>query len=122
MFTPGHLHRKNQLATAQVPSYDVEVRYHVQHDPVEGALMHFELSGVIAGKSFSQTFNLHRDLAFNFASAISKALVKHGLPARHGPIMAKHAEYDAMFADIREKLQVHAGQPINLDHLEKDGF
>jgi hypothetical protein len=122
MFEPGHLHRQQPFATADIPQYVLDVRYEVCQDPSEGALMHFNLSGVIDGKPFTDAFDLHRDLAFNFASALAKATAKHGLPADHGPILAKHAEYDAMFTDIRDKLQVHPGESIDLDHLEKDGF
>jgi hypothetical protein len=36
--------------------------------------------------------------------------------------MRSHAEYDAMFEDIRDKLGIKPGDPINLDNLEKDGL
>ena len=38
------------------------------------------------------------------------------------PIMRNHAEYDAMFEDIREKLGAQPGEAVNLDNLEKDGL
>ena len=47
---------------------------------------------------------------------------KHGLHPNFGPVLRNHKEYDLMFEDIRNKLKAVPGEPVNLDHLLKDGF
>ncbi len=121
MFEPGHLHRKS-LPGMPGPEFDVDVHYEVRHDPSEGKLMHFKMSGHIGGQAFVEEFDMHSDTAFNFASLISKAVIKHGLPSNASPIMRGHSEYDAMFEDIRHKLGAKPGEPVNFEHLEKDGL
>jgi hypothetical protein len=121
MFEPGHVHRAFGSVPG-MPSGHIDVFYEVRHDPVEGMLMHFKVAGDIDGKVFTEEFDMHRDTAFNFASLISKAVVKQGLPPAVTPIMRNHAEYDAMFEDIREKLGAQPGEAVNLDNLEKDGL
>lgn len=122
MFKPGHLHRTTPLDIPNLPKFDIDVFYEVRRDPVEGMLMHFKVVGTIEGRAFCEEFDLHRDTAFNFASAITKAVARHGLSPNVGPIMPEHAEYDAMFEDIRMQLGVHPGEPVDFDHLEKDGL
>ncbi|SDH54708.1 protein of unknown function [Pseudomonas benzenivorans] len=122
MFKPGHLHRTAPLNMPHLPQFDIDVFYEVRRDPVEGMLMHFKVVGTIAGRAFSEEFDLHRDTAFNFASSITKAVAKHGLPSNVGPVMPEHAEYDAMFEDIRVQLGAHPGEPVDFDHLDEDGL
>ena len=119
MFEPGHLHR------ASLPGqidFSVDLFYEVRQDPTEGPMMHFRMQGHIAGKAFTDEFELHRDTAFNFASVASRVVAKHGLPTNHSLIMRGHDEFDRMFEDIREKLGGQPGDTVNLDHLEKDGL
>ncbi|POF39124.1 DUF5064 domain-containing protein [Pseudomonas laurylsulfativorans] len=120
MFTPGHLHRTNTPAIPGVPEYNIDVFYEVRRDPKEGMLMHFKMVGDVSGHSFTEEFDMHRDTAFNFASRVAKAAVKHGVPANASLIMRGHKEYDAMFEDIRDKLGVQPGDPVNLDNAEND--
>lgn len=122
MFEPGHLHRANNLATAELPTFSVDLYYEVRQDAVEGPMLHMRLQGQVAGKPFEEVFELHRDTAFNFASVATRLAQKHGMPTNQGLIMRSHAEYDQMFEDIRNKLGARSGEPINLDHLEKDGL
>ena len=122
MFEPGHLHRANTLATAELPTFSVDLYYEVRQDAAQGPMLHMRLQGQVADKAFEEVFELHRDTAFNFASVISRVAHKHGLPTNQGLIMRSHAEYDQMFEDIRSKLGARSGEPVNLDHLEKDGL
>ncbi|MDM8349166.1 DUF5064 family protein [Pseudomonas sp. sp1636] len=122
MFEPGHLHRVNPVATADQPAFSVDLYYEVRQDPVEGPMLHMRLVGEVAGQAFEEQFELHRDTAFNFASVASRLALKHGMPATFSLIMRGHREYDQMFADIRSKLGSHTGDPVDLDHLEKDGL
>ena len=122
MFEPGHLNRKKQPGMPGVPDYDIDVYYEVRHDPKEGVLLHFRLSGQVAGQSVAEEFDMHRDTAFNFASVISKVAVKNGLHPNNTLIMRNHQEYDQVFADIRRVLGAAPGETVNFDHLQKDGF
>ena len=74
MFEPGHLHRKS-LPGMPGPEFDVDVHYEVRHDPSEGKLMHFKMSGHIGGQAFVEEFDMHSDTAFNFASLLAKVAV-----------------------------------------------
>lgn len=122
MFEPGHLHRSNTDASAGRPLFSVDLYYHVRQDPKEGPMLHMRLVGQVQGQAFEEVFELHRDTAFNFASVASRLAQKHGLPISSSLIMLGHDEYDLMFEDIRSKLDAHSGEPVNLDHLEKDGL
>ena len=120
MFTPGRLHRSNTPGNPGVPQYSSDVFYEVRHDPKEGMLMHFKMVGEVSDRTFTEEFDMHRDTAFNFASRVAKAAVKHGVPANASLIMRGHKEYDAMFEDIRDKLGVQPGESVNLDNAEND--
>ncbi|MCZ4321744.1 DUF5064 family protein [Pseudomonas anguilliseptica] len=122
MFEPGHLHRANTLGTAETPLFSVDLHYEVRQDPAEGPMLHMRMHGQVNGKAFEEVFELHRDTAYNFASVATRLAHKHGMPTNRGLIMRSHAEYDLMFEDIRAKLGAHSGEPVNLDHLEKDGL
>lgn len=119
MFEPGHLRR------ASLPGqidFSIDLYYEVRRDPKEGPMMHFRMEGQVAGKAFKDEFELHRDTAFNFASVVSRAAAKHGLPTNHSLIMRGHEEFDRMFEDIRDKLGAKPGETVDFDHLEKDGL
>jgi hypothetical protein len=122
MFEPGHLHRANTLATAEMPLFTIDLHYEVRQDPAEGPMLHMRMQGQVDGKAFAEVFELHRDTAYNFASVATRLAHTHGLPTNSNLIMRSHAEYDLMFEDIRAKLDAHSGEPVNLDHLEKDGL
>ena len=122
MFEPGHLHRANTIASGDMPLFSVDLFYEVRQDPNEGPMLHMRLQGQVNGQAFEEVFELHRDTAFNFASAITRIAGKHGLHPNFGPVLRNHKEYDLMFEDIRNKLKAVPGEPVNLDHLLKDGF
>jgi hypothetical protein len=117
MYSPGHLHRASLPGQ---PEFAVDLYYEVRQDPQEGPMLHFHLSGQIAGKALDESFELHRDTAYNFASVIARIAEKHGLPVEHSLVMHDRGEYELMYGDIREKLGTHPGEPMNLDHLGKD--
>lgn len=122
MFEPGHLHRSSVPGLIGQPTFSIDFYYEVRQDAKEGAMLHGRLVGEIEGKPFEEVFEMHRDTAFNFASVISRLIVKHGLPANHSPIMRQHKEYDLIFEDIRTKLHAKPGEAVDFDHLEKDGL
>ena len=118
MFEPGHLHRSNPPGLGGQPGYSIDFYYEVRKDSQEGPMLHGRLVGEIEGRAFEEVFEMHRDTAFNFASVISRLVAKHCLPPNHSPIMRSHTEYDAMFEDIRSKLNAKSGESVNLDHLD----
>ena len=122
MFEPGHLHVTNPAGIADQLAFSVDLYYEVRRDPAEGPMLHMRMVGDLAGKTFEEQFELHRDTAFNFASVATRIARKHGFPTNSSLVMRNHQEYDEMFADIRTKLGVNIGDPIDLDHLEKDGL
>jgi hypothetical protein len=120
MFQTGHWHSANTLATPDTPLYSLDLYYQVREDLNEGPMLHLRLTGMVAGKGFSEEFELHRDTAFNFASVATRIAQRHGLPTNRSLIMRGHQEYDLVFEDIRRKLGLASGEPINLDHVAQD--
>ncbi|SHL66109.1 DUF5064 family protein [Phytopseudomonas punonensis] len=122
MFEPGHFHRSNSVATADIPIYAIDLHYDIRQDAAEGSMLYMTLKGEIGGTAFEESFELHRDTAFNFASVVSRLSHKYGLPTSLVLISHEHEEFDLMFEDIRHRLDAHSGEPVDLDHLEKDGL
>lgn len=122
MFEPGHFHRSNSVASADIPIYAIDLHYDIRQDAAEGPMLHMTMKGEVNGTAFEESFELHRDTAFNFASVVSRLAHKHGLPTSLMLISHEHEEFDLMFEDIRHRLDAHSGEPVDLDHLEKDGL
>ena len=122
MFEPGHFHRSNSVATGDVPVYAIDLHYDIRQDAAEGPMLQMSVKGEIDGTAFEEAFELHRDTAFNFASVVSRLAHKHGLPTTVVLINHEHEAFDQMFEDIRHRLDAHSGDPVDLDHLEKDGL
>ena len=108
------------IATRFVAQKDVGYDIHIRYDLAQtgsGAGMQFSMKGEINGNRFSESFDLPKDLAYNFASEASRIAEKHGLP-RDIEIGATHAEYDLMFEDIRKTLDMKSGDPVKPEHLQ----
>ena len=115
MFQPGHLHITRAALQPHDVSYDLHIRYEVvQIDNDAG--MHFTLEGEIGKKPVSETFDLPKDMAYNFASEASRLAAKHGLP-KDADLHNMHGDYDTMFEDIRAKLSMKSGDPVKPEHL-----
>ena len=117
MFEPGHLYIAHPAVQPEDVGYDIHIRYEVSQIADSGEGMHFSLEGEINGKPFSDEFDLPKDKAYNFASEASRVAEKHGLP-KDIDLHAMHGQYDAMFEDIRDKLDVKSGDPVKPEHLE----
>ena len=117
MFEPGHLHITQPAVQPDDVGYDIHIRYEVSQTAESGEGMHFSLEGEINGKAFSDEFELPKDKAYNFASEASRITEKHGLP-KDTDMHAMHGQYDAMFEDIRDKLDMKSGDPVKPEHLE----
>ncbi|MEQ7917989.1 DUF5064 family protein [Xanthomonas sp. WHRI 1810A] len=117
MFEPGHLHLAHPAVQKDEVGYDIHIRYEVSQTAGSSEGMHFSVEGEIAGNAFSDEFELPKDKAYNFASEASRIAQKHGLP-KEVDMHAMHGQYDAMFEDIREKLDMKSGDPVKPEHLE----
>ena len=116
MFEPGHLHVARPALQPDDVSYDIHVHYEVSQTD-SGAGMHFTMDGEINGKPFNETFDLPKDLAYNFASEASRIAEKHGLP-KDTDLHSMDGQYDAMFEDIRHQLDMKSGDAVKPEHLE----
>jgi len=117
MFEPGHLHITHPAVQPEDVGYDIHIRYEVSQTADSGEGMHFSLEGEINGTAFSDEFELPKDKAYNFASEASRITEKHGLP-KDTDLHAMQGQYDAMFEDIRDRLNVKSGDPVKPEHLE----
>lgn len=122
MFEPGHVHRTHEPLSEGDIGYSIDFHYDVRDDATKGRMLQGRLEGEIDGKPFKDSFELHQDTAFNFASVITRLLTQHGLHPDAGMIMHDHKEYDEVFEDIRAKLGSKPGDSVDLQHLEEDGF
>lgn len=116
MFEPGHLHIARPALQPDDIGYDIHIRYEVSQTD-SGAGMHFTMDGDIDDKRFNETFDLPKDLAYNFASEASRIAEKHGLPKKTD-LHSMGGQYDAMFEDIRHKLDMKSGDAVKPEHLE----
>ena len=79
------------------------------------------ITGARNGKPFSEELRLHRDTAMNFASKVGRIAERHGLPVvARSPVLPDREEYDRVFEDIRQMLGLQPGEPINLEHVQRD--
>jgi hypothetical protein len=119
MFEPGHLHRAS--LPGDTPAWHLDLHYDVRQDAREGLMLYLRISGELEGQPFAEELRLHRDTAPNFASQVARIAKRHGLPvAEHSPILSDHAEFDRMFEDIRERLALQPGEPVDLEHVAQD--
>ncbi len=116
MFEPGHLHIARPALQPDDIGYDIHLRYEISQTE-SGSGMHFTMEGVINGKTINEAFDLPKDKAYNFASKASRIAEKHGLP-KDTDLHAMHGEYDAMFEDIRDKLDMKSGDAVKPEHLQ----
>ncbi|MGV8916234.1 MAG: DUF5064 family protein [Pseudomonas sp.] len=116
MFEPGRLHISRTPIQPKDFGYNIVITYDIRQDAKEGTSMHFAMSGEIKGKTFSEEFDMPKDMACNFASKAFHIAVQHGMPKK-ADLRTMHIEYDAMFEDIRVKLEVKSGDPVKPEHL-----
>lgn len=117
MFEPGHLHLQHAKLLADEVGYDIHLKYEVRTDAELGTLMHFDICGEIDGKAFEDQFELPKDQACNFASNAERIAHKHGLPKAKVLPVGVHKQYDAMFEDVRSKLDRHSGDSVDTERL-----
>jgi hypothetical protein len=118
MFEPGHLRLQHIALQPHDITYDIHLHYQLSSEAGSGAAMHFTVQGEIAGNTFSEEFELPKDMACNFASQAERIAHKHGLPKAKMLPVTLHKQYDQMFEDVRDKLQRQSGDPVEQEHLE----
>lgn len=117
-FEPGHLHIERHALNKDDYSYNLCIDYEVVQDPREGKGMLFRLHGSVQGKDLKEEFFLPKDQAFDFARYATHIAQKYGLPRTVVLTGQMHKQYDLMFEDVRHRLDVKSGDPINPAHLE----
>ncbi|EUB86287.1 MULTISPECIES: DUF5064 family protein [unclassified Pseudomonas] len=118
IFNPGHLHIERHALTPDDVSYDLCLDYEVFTDPQKGKGIQFTLHGNMQGKDMKEAFFLPKEEAYNFARDVTRIAEKYGIPKAHSQIGSVHKHYDLMFEDIRQKLNMQSGDPVNLEHFE----
>lgn len=109
MFEPGHVRLANPVAVPGVPVYCIDLYYEVcPCTTAQAPMVQFRMVGEVSGEPFEEAFEMSHDTAFNFASMTAKVAARHGMPPDSGPVMRNHQEFDAMFADLRAKLEAAA--------------
>lgn len=117
-FTPGHLHIERHALNKADHSYNFCVDYEVAQDPKDGKGVQFRLHGTIEDKPVDESFFLSKNEWYDFARSIDTITTRNGLPVKGIATSAHNMHYDAMFEDIRGKLDVKSGDPIDPSHLE----
>ncbi|MHC8406190.1 DUF5064 family protein [Pseudomonas sp. TMB3-21] len=117
-FEPGHLHIERHALTPDDVSYNVHLDYEVEQDPDKGKGIQFTLHGSMQGKDMTETFFLPKVEAYNFAKNVTEIAEKYGIPKTHSQIGSVHKYYDLMFEDIRQKLDMKSGDPVDLENFE----
>ncbi|MDZ3996095.1 DUF5064 family protein [Pseudomonas sp. Teo4] len=119
-FKPGHVHIERDALNTNDHSYDLNIEYEATQDPSEGRGIQFRMHGSIEGKSVDEKFFLAKDQVLpSFLMILSRKAQAHlAPPKKFETLGSPHKLYDAMFEDIRQKLDVKSGDPIKPEHLE----
>lgn len=117
-FTPGHLHIERHALSTHDVSYDLNLDYEASTDTAKGRGIQFRLHGSAQDKPLDEQFWLPKEEAYNFARNVTQILEKHGISKEHSTIGSQHKMYDQVFEDIRQKLDMHSGDPVDLKHFE----
>ena len=117
-FEPGKLHIERHALTPDDVSYNVHLDYEVSKDDKGEKGIQFTMHGSIQNKDMSETFFLPKVEAYNFANNITNIAEKYGIPRTHSQIGSVHKHYDLVFEDIRTKLDMKSGDPVDLKNFE----
>jgi hypothetical protein len=115
MYVPGRI-EVEQLAYGKHPALHLVLEYTV--DPLcANQHAHFSLTGQVGQRSVQERFSMHRDEAYNFLAEIDHRLRHYGVPLPKASVFTRHKDYDQMFEDLRQKLNMQPGEPIDLERL-----
>lgn len=119
-FQPGHVHIMRTALNSNDYSYELNINYEVAQDPREGRGIEFRMHGSIEGKQVDEKFFLTKDQVLPSFLSITTRKAQSYLPEgkKFESLGSPHKLYDAMFEDIRAKLDVKSGDPIKPEHLQ----
>lgn len=119
MFKPGHVEIE-RVAIGRQPGYRLNLDYAVSRRD-NGTYVHFDLDGEVGGRPLHDSFELHRDVAYNFLHVAADCLRRRGIPLPgQAMLFGAHRDYDRLFADLRRQLDVHSGEPIDLERFLRE--
>ena len=118
-FEPGHMHLQRMALTRDDLGYDLHVHYEPTQDANEGTGIAFHLHGTVDGTAVDDRFFLPRDQVLpSFLMRLSRTAQSYLTPPkRFDNLVSPHPVYDAMFEDLRAKLNLHSGEPVKPNHL-----
>ncbi|MDF0730374.1 DUF5064 family protein [Pseudomonas entomophila] len=118
-FQPGHVHIERTALNKADHSYDLNIEYEATQDNTQGRGIQFRLHGSIEGKPVDEQFFLAKDEVLpSFLMVLSRKAQAHlAPPKKFENLGSPHKLYDAMFEDIRQKLDVKSGDPVKPEHL-----
>ncbi|BAN51120.1 hypothetical protein PCA10_53880 [Metapseudomonas resinovorans NBRC 106553] len=115
MFRPGRIAIKRE-PVGRNPAYELVLDYEIEKREFE-PYVNFELSGQIAGKAVHERFSLHGDVAYNFLQSAGLRLRKHGVWPGLTAVPELHADFQKAYADLRQRLGVNPGHPVDLERF-----
>ncbi|MGE7993593.1 DUF5064 family protein [Pseudomonas sp. NPDC089554] len=118
-FKPGHVHIERTALNTADHSYDLNIEYEATQDSSNGRGIQFRMHGSIEGKPVDEKFFLAKDEVLpSFLMVLTRRAQAHlPAPKKFEALPSPHPLYDAMFEDIREKLDVKSGDPVKPEHL-----
>ncbi|MDA8481481.1 DUF5064 family protein [Pseudomonas resinovorans] len=115
MFKPGHI-AINRPASGRSPGYELVLDYEIEKRE-QGQYVNFELHGQIDGKPVHERFSLHRDVAYNFLHSAGLRLRKYGVMQGLARTPELHVDFEKAYADLRQRLGIASGHPVDLDRF-----
>ncbi|WP_178119403.1 DUF5064 family protein [Metapseudomonas lalkuanensis] len=118
MFKPGRIAIK-QSPSRRIPGYELALDYEIEKCP-QGQFVNFEMHGQIAGNPVHERFSLHRDVAYNFLHSAGLRLRKYGVMQGLERTPELRVDFEKAYADLRRRLGVEPGHPVDLDRFLLD--
>ena len=118
-YEPGHVHIERTALNSNDHSYDLKIDYEANTDEKEGRGIQFRMHGIIEGKTVDEKFFLPKDQVLPSFLMKASRIAQSYLPPhqKFETLGSPHKLYDAMFEDIRQKLDVKSGDPVKPEHL-----
>ncbi|MGF6392693.1 DUF5064 family protein [Pseudomonas plecoglossicida] len=119
-YEPGHVHIQRAALNPADHSYDLNINYEASSDPKEGRGIQFHMHGSIEGKSVDEKFFLSKEEVLpSFLMVLSRKAQSYlAAPKKFENLGSPHKLYDAMFEDIRQKLDMKSGDAVKPEHFE----
>lgn len=105
------------LETAEHPGYRVAFSYEVKKDQDGEMRVYFHVFGEVGDEPFDERLDLGKDQAFNFASCMEQILENHQVPLPKDLLLRNRESFDAVFQDIRQKMGIRPGDPIDVSGM-----